>query len=326
MFPLLSRRFRMWLQIGLTVTLVTLVTPFQDAGKKPDPPAKAAGATEPPPKPTLPQGTPAQQVAMLRKQYEEAQAEFRKRYEAAKSDAEVEKLFLLLPRAEDYTPLFLQIAEQHPRDPATVDALLWVVRNTRNTPGKTDTPYAKARAVLIRDHLGNPKIGTFCLTLRYEEFDPAAVSLLRQVAEKHADKPARAQATYALAKLLQRRADFGTFLRKQTNEKQTAAFTKTYGPEAIADLKSSDPDRQRREAETLLERLTQDKEFAATVIPRGEDKIALGELAERELFEIRHLVPGKPAPEITGEDLDGKPMKLSDFRGRVVLLDFWGHW
>ena len=35
---------------------------------------------------------------------------------------------------------------------------------------------------------------------------------------------------------------------------------------------------------------------------------------------------GKPAPEIEGEDIDGKPMKLSDFRGKVVLLDFWGHW
>ena len=35
---------------------------------------------------------------------------------------------------------------------------------------------------------------------------------------------------------------------------------------------------------------------------------------------------GKPAPEIVGEDLDGKPLKLSDYRGQVVLLDFWGNW
>jgi thiol-disulfide isomerase/thioredoxin len=32
------------------------------------------------------------------------------------------------------------------------------------------------------------------------------------------------------------------------------------------------------------------------------------------------------APEIVGEDADGKPLKLSDFRGKVVLLDFWAHW
>jgi hypothetical protein len=35
---------------------------------------------------------------------------------------------------------------------------------------------------------------------------------------------------------------------------------------------------------------------------------------------------GKPAPEIEGTDLDGKSFKLSDYRGKVVLLDFWGHW
>lgn len=35
---------------------------------------------------------------------------------------------------------------------------------------------------------------------------------------------------------------------------------------------------------------------------------------------------GKPAPEITGVDLDGNPMKVSDFRGKVVVLDFWGDW
>jgi peroxiredoxin len=38
------------------------------------------------------------------------------------------------------------------------------------------------------------------------------------------------------------------------------------------------------------------------------------------------LKVGDPAPEIDGEDLDGKPMKLSEFRGKVVVLDFWGDW
>jgi peroxiredoxin len=54
--------------------------------------------------------------------------------------------------------------------------------------------------------------------------------------------------------------------------------------------------------------------------------VTLGELAERELFALRHLQPGKPAPEIGGEDIDGVKFKLSDYRGKVVLLDFWGHW
>ena len=36
---------------------------------------------------------------------------------------------------------------------------------------------------------------------------------------------------------------------------------------------------------------------------------------------------GKPAPEIDATDLDtGKPVRLADFRGKVVVLDFWGYW
>jgi cytochrome oxidase Cu insertion factor (SCO1/SenC/PrrC family) len=35
---------------------------------------------------------------------------------------------------------------------------------------------------------------------------------------------------------------------------------------------------------------------------------------------------GKKAPPIVGPDQDGKKFKLSDYKGKVVLLDFWGNW
>ena len=50
------------------------------------------------------------------------------------------------------------------------------------------------------------------------------------------------------------------------------------------------------------------------------------EMAERvqtELYEIRFLSIGKKAPDIEGDDQDGKHFKLSDYRGKVVLLYFW---
>lgn len=38
------------------------------------------------------------------------------------------------------------------------------------------------------------------------------------------------------------------------------------------------------------------------------------------------LAIGKVAPEIEAEDVYGVPLKLSDYRGKVVVLDFWGDW
>ena len=38
------------------------------------------------------------------------------------------------------------------------------------------------------------------------------------------------------------------------------------------------------------------------------------------------LAVGKLAPEISGVDVDGRKFKLSDYRGKVVVLDFWGDW
>ncbi|MBL8825168.1 MAG: redoxin domain-containing protein [Planctomycetia bacterium] len=35
---------------------------------------------------------------------------------------------------------------------------------------------------------------------------------------------------------------------------------------------------------------------------------------------------GQMAPQISGEDVDGVAFKLSDYRGKVVVLDFWGFW
>ena len=35
---------------------------------------------------------------------------------------------------------------------------------------------------------------------------------------------------------------------------------------------------------------------------------------------------GAMAPAFTQNDVDGKPIKLSDFKGKYVLIDFWASW
>jgi len=53
---------------------------------------------------------------------------------------------------------------------------------------------------------------------------------------------------------------------------------------------------------------------------------SVSQIAQDELFVIANLTKGRVAPEITGTDVAGKPMKLSDARGKVVVLLFWGTW
>jgi len=49
-------------------------------------------------------------------------------------------------------------------------------------------------------------------------------------------------------------------------------------------------------------------------------------MAQAKKHAPADLAVGKLAPEISGVDVDGRKFKLSDYRGKVVVLDFWGDW
>jgi len=59
---------------------------------------------------------------------------------------------------------------------------------------------------------------------------------------------------------------------------------------------------------------------------QGGFRGTLADAARGQLFEIRNLAIGKVAPDIEGEDMEGQNFKLSDYRGKVVVIDFWGDW
>ena len=67
-----------------------------------------------------------------------------------------------------------------------------------------------------------------------------------------------------------------------------------------------------------------DNEVFASIEVRAGTTI--GDMAKSSLFEIENLGIGQLAPDIVAEDLDGVEFKLSDYRGKVVFLDFWGNW
>src|SRR5262245_45010829 len=78
-----------------------------------------------------------------------------------------------------------------------------------------------------------------------------------------------------------------------------------------------------------------EKEKSATVlferIEKGFGDVKAGqrtlaELAKPYLFEVRNLAIGKKAPDVESVDLEGKKVKLSDHKDKVVVLDIWATW
>jgi hypothetical protein len=57
----------------------------------------------------------------------------------------------------------------------------------------------------------------------------------------------------------------------------------------------------------------------------GGSKVRLeGDPARREKLDA---IQGKPAPDLEIKEwFNGKPLKLKDLRGKVIMLDFWGTW
>jgi peroxiredoxin len=156
-----------------------------------------------------------------------------------------------------------------------------------NTPDGPEVE--QAAEVILREHIASSNLAFLCqglVGLRHL----CVEKLLRAVLEKNPNSPMKGQACFALAALLKNQADEGA------------------GQAAAA------------EAEQLFQRVLSD--FAEV----KSDGRRLADLAGPELTEMQRLGVGKEAPEIEGADLDGREMKLSDYRGKVVVLTFWGTW
>jgi thiol-disulfide isomerase/thioredoxin len=242
--------------------------------------------------PTRAADDPVGDLKSVLKEYQAAQGDIIKAYRAADSDTERQKLlakYRKLPAA--FADKFLAVAEKDPKDGAAFEACAWIVANAGDAPAAD-----KALNILIKEHMKNENIGRACLQVA-ENPNAVGTKLARAVMEQGANETAQGQACFALARILSDRSEEAYKKKKPDENKRLAA-----------------------EAEKLFEQVLE--KYADVKGLRG----TLGVLAKSDLYELRTLALGKTVPEIEGEDIDGKKFKLSDYRGKVVLVDFWGHW
>jgi len=162
-------------------------------------------------------------------------------------------------------------------------------------PDNLEAEGAKMSTLFADKYVGEMKpdrLRNLCQSLGFSG-DKGSESLARALM-KHESRDVQGVACLAAAQILKKRSE-------ETHDKDAKA--------AAALL---------AESEKLFGRAQ--KEYADV---KAGFRGTVGDTAKKELYELRHLAIGKPAPAVESEDQDGKKFKLSDYKGKVVMLDFW---
>ena len=180
-----------------------------------------------------------------------------------------------------------------------------------------DSRQARAIAILLRDHVRSDKLGETCKRVQFG-FRKECETFLRTVIEKNPHKDVQGQACLRLALFLNGRLNRLDLLKEQPD--LNGAIEGLYGQDYLDALRRQDRAKAVAEVEAVFEQAAE--KYGDVKLPFGG---TVGDNAKTELFAIRHLAVGKEAADIEGPDQNGVRFKLSDYRGKVVLLYFWQH-
>ena len=253
---------------------------------------------------------PADPVAAIQRAYASDDAAFRKATSGLDPKDEASYLKLLddlLARRQASFAAALELARRDPASEVGFASLEWIARSAEGYGFPSAEPGFR---LLAEHHPAHPKIGPAIATLGYHCPDAppslleAAVGLIRAVAAKNPSREVRAQAEMGLA-------------------------WQVAGKHYRAEM-SGAPETPRLASETVarLEELIRDHGDCPSLRALGRPPSVKTVADEANLYldEIRKVGIGNIAPEIRGPDLDGVGLKLSDHRGKVVMLVFWASW
>jgi hypothetical protein len=238
-----------------------------------------------------------QELTALQHLFDQARRQYRYQMEGARTQAERQRALAVKPDWQVYAEKYFQLAQKRRDSWAGMEALVRILETCRTDEvGPAAAGICrKAAQLLEQDHFQKPEFSGVCLRLARTPV-PGCEQLLQAAMKRHPQREVRGLAGLSVAMNLARA---GNQARK------------------------SDPGRAQRlmrQAEKELERLV--KEYGNVRVGRS----SLEAFARYQLDEIRYLSVGSLARDIAGEDLAGRPLKLSDFRNKVVVLDFWADW
>lgn len=275
-------------------------------------PAALAEDRQPPPP------TPAEQYQAIAKDFNAEGFALRQ----AKTDEEREQIVL---RVKKQTLRLLDLADKNPKDPIAAEALvlavtqeIWMENNTSHPSRSEESLEARAIARLLRDHVRSDKADFACWRMSYG-FRQECETFLRAALQDNPLREVRGLACLRLAQFLNGRLQRLDLLKERPEMAQR--YAGLFGKEYLDGLLRKDQAKAIQEVEAVFEQAAE--QYGDVKMPYGG---TVGEKAKGELYEIRNLTVGKEAPEIEGEDQEGQSFKLSDYRGKVVLLYFWSEY
>jgi len=237
----------------------------------------------------------ADKLAALKKKFDSELADLNMRLNKAEDagtargiQAEMRELIALTAEKA------IAIANGGPADDAGFAAAQFIVLSAAKVGGGGKDVEAAA-ALLAEHHAASPKLKDVLIPAM--RLGTAGDKLLRAVIEKGADEEMKATASFLRGYRISQEID------DEEDEKKVNLM--------VADAK------------ILIEKAMKEAPEARL----GSGKLA--ELARKELdnlHAITTLAIGKPAPEVESLTLEGKSVKLSEYKGKVVLLDIWATW
>ncbi len=238
-------------------------------------------------------------------------------FRQAKTDEERQKIAETTtePDAGPYGARARALVDEDAIDAVAFDALSFLITHRAG-----DEEFDRDVALLARHHFDSAKMGDAIGMLQYSR-RASGTALLARLAKESPDRIVRGRALMAQAEALKDELSMSTQLASLEDDEQRRNYVGYVGQSEFDRLLALD--RSKAEAGVLQIYEIVVRDYAD--VPAARSGV-IGDSAKAAMHELKNLVVGKVAPNITGEDIDGVAFQLADYRGKVVLLDFWGNW